>query len=55
MIYHELVMTSQEYMRNVITVERQWLIEIAPHFYRSNDFKAPKEQKRKRQGELEEG
>ena len=38
LIYHELVLTSQEYMRNVIEVDKQWLIEIAPHFYKLNDF-----------------
>jgi regulatory protein YycH of two-component signal transduction system YycFG len=37
-VYHELVLTSQEYMRNVIEVEPAWLVEIAPHFYKAEDF-----------------
>lgn len=37
-VYHELVLTTQEYMRNVIEVEPAWLIEIAPHFYKAEDF-----------------
>ena len=54
LIYHELVLTSQEYMRNVITVDRQWLLEIAPHFYRIHDFQAPKEKKKKQEQPKEE-
>lgn len=37
-VYHELVLTTQEYMRNVIEVEPEWLVEIAPHFYKIEDF-----------------
>ena len=33
-IYHELVLTTQEYMRNVVEVQPAWLVEIAPHFYK---------------------
>lgn len=38
LIYHELVLTTQEYMRNVIEIKPEWLIEIAPHYYRETDF-----------------
>lgn len=39
-MYHELVLTSHEYMRNIIEVDPKWMFEIAPHFYAVADFKA---------------
>ncbi|CAL9155851.1 unnamed protein product, partial [Musa hybrid cultivar] len=36
-IYHELVLTTKEYMRQVIELKPEWLIEIAPHFYQMKD------------------
>lgn len=51
-VYHELVLTSQEYMRNVIEVEPAWLIEIAPHFYKPEDFLSKNSNKRKRPVEM---
>ena len=36
-IYHELVLTSKEYMRNVMLVEPSWLIEMAPAFFKKGD------------------
>ena len=33
-IYHELVLTSKEYMREVVTIEPKWLTEVAPNFYK---------------------
>lgn len=33
-IYHELVNTTKEFMRNVVMVEPKWLIDLAPAFYR---------------------
>ncbi|KAJ4768043.1 RNA helicase family protein [Rhynchospora pubera] len=32
-VYHSLVLTDKQYMRNVIAVGPAWLIEAAPHFY----------------------
>ncbi|XP_042045414.1 probable pre-mRNA-splicing factor ATP-dependent RNA helicase DEAH9 [Salvia splendens] len=32
-IYHSIVSTERQYMRNVITIEPSWLPEAAPHFY----------------------
>ena len=32
-VYHELVMTTKEYMRCVTAVEAQWLAELAPMFF----------------------
>ncbi len=37
-IYHELVLTTKEFMRNVITIEPTWLLEIAPHLYKESDI-----------------
>ncbi|CAL9088587.1 unnamed protein product [Musa textilis] len=36
-IYHELVLTTKEYMRQVTELKPEWLIEIAPHFYQLKD------------------
>jgi len=36
-IYHELVLTTKEYMRNIMVIDPRWLIELAPAFYRSAD------------------
>ena len=32
-VYHELVMTSREYMQNVTAVDGEWLAELGPMFY----------------------
>ena len=39
LVYHELVLTSKEYMRNVIEIRPDWLVEIAPHYYDKSDVK----------------
>ncbi|XP_039127211.1 pre-mRNA-splicing factor ATP-dependent RNA helicase DEAH1 isoform X3 [Dioscorea cayenensis subsp. rotundata] len=36
-IYHELVLTAKEYMRQVIELKPDWLVEIAPHYYKLKD------------------
>ncbi|KAK2367200.1 pre-mRNA-splicing factor ATP-dependent RNA helicase DEAH1 [Trifolium repens] len=36
-LYHELVFTSKEYMRNLTEIKPEWLLEIAPHYYQLND------------------
>ncbi|KAK8604564.1 hypothetical protein V6N13_099500 [Hibiscus sabdariffa] len=36
-VYHELVLTSKEYMRNVTELKPDWLVEIAPHYYQMKD------------------
>lgn len=36
-IYHELVLTSKEYMRNVLAIDPKWLVELAPNFYKKGD------------------
>lgn len=50
-IYHELVLTTKEYMREVTVVEAKWLVEAAPTFFKIAD--ANKISKRKRQEKIE--
>lgn len=33
-IYHELVLTTKEYMRECIQMDPKWLIELAPRFFK---------------------
>ncbi|TNV84818.1 hypothetical protein FGO68_gene10396 [Halteria grandinella] len=37
-IYHELVFTTKEFMRNIIEITPEWLLEIAPHYYKKSDI-----------------
>jgi ATP-dependent RNA helicase DHX8/PRP22 len=46
-IYHELVMTSKEYMRNVMEIDARWLVELAPAFYKPADPNKLSRQKKK--------
>ena len=50
-VYHELVLTTKEYMREVTTIDPKWLTEFAPAFFRVGD--PTKLSKRKRQERLE--
>ncbi|KAK4391805.1 putative pre-splicing factor ATP-dependent RNA helicase DEAH5 [Sesamum angolense] len=50
-IYHELVMTTKEYMREVTVVDPKWLVELAPRFFKVAD--PTKMSKRKRQERIE--
>jgi len=36
-IYHELVFTSKEFMRQIIEIEADGLLEVAPHYYKASD------------------
>ncbi|KAI4460488.1 atp-dependent rna helicase [Holotrichia oblita] len=36
-IYHELVQTTKEYMREVTTIDPKWLVEFAPAFFKFSD------------------
>jgi len=38
LIYHELVFTTKEFMRQVIEINPEWLVEIAPHYYKQKDI-----------------
>lgn len=37
MLYHELVLTTKEYMREVMAIDPRWLVELAPRFFKSAD------------------
>jgi len=37
LIYHRLVLTSKEYMREALVIDPKWLIELAPNFYKNCD------------------
>jgi len=50
-IYHELVLTTKEYMREVTSIEPKWLTELAPKFFKLSD--PTKISKRKKQEKLE--
>lgn len=36
--YAELVLTTKEYMRNLTEIKMDWLLEVAPHYYHSDEF-----------------
>jgi ATP-dependent RNA helicase DHX8/PRP22 len=36
-VYHELVQTSKEYMREVTVIDAKWLVELAPAFFKFSD------------------
>jgi len=38
LIYNELVFTTKEFMRELIEIKGEWLLEIAPHYYKSSDI-----------------
>ena len=38
LVYHELVFTTKEYMRNVIEVKNDWLLEVAPHYFKASEL-----------------
>lgn len=36
-LYHELVMTTKEYMREVTAIDPKWLVRVAPTFFKAVD------------------
>ncbi|XP_046842121.1 pre-mRNA-splicing factor ATP-dependent RNA helicase DHX16-like [Xenia sp. Carnegie-2017] len=38
LIYHELVFTTKEFMRQVFEIENSWLLEVAPHYYKAKEI-----------------
>ena len=36
-VYHELVFTTKEFMRQIVEIKSEWLVEIAPHYYKRKD------------------
>jgi len=37
-VYHELVLTTKEYMRTVSEIKGEWLVELAPHYYNKKEI-----------------
>ncbi|XP_010569458.1 PREDICTED: putative pre-mRNA-splicing factor ATP-dependent RNA helicase DHX16 [Haliaeetus leucocephalus] len=37
-LYHELVFTTKEFMRQVIEIDSAWLLEVAPHYYQAKEL-----------------
>ena len=37
-VFYELVLTSKEYMRQVLEIEAGWLLEVAPHYYKEAEL-----------------
>eukprot|EP01104_Vermistella_antarctica_P011829 TRINITY_DN3342_c0_g1_i1.p1 TRINITY_DN3342_c0_g1~~TRINITY_DN3342_c0_g1_i1.p1 ORF type:complete len:1157 (+),score=290.43 TRINITY_DN3342_c0_g1_i1:229-3699(+) len=50
-LYHELIMTTKEYMREVLVIDPRWLTELAPKFFAVADPNMMS--KRKRQERIE--
>eukprot|EP01001_Neometanema_parovale_P001384 NODE_1159_length_1861_cov_148.581703_g1099_i0.p1 GENE.NODE_1159_length_1861_cov_148.581703_g1099_i0~~NODE_1159_length_1861_cov_148.581703_g1099_i0.p1 ORF type:complete len:578 (+),score=137.76 NODE_1159_length_1861_cov_148.581703_g1099_i0:97-1734(+) len=50
-VYNEVVLTTKEYMREVMAIDPKWLVELAPKYYASCD--PHKLSKRKRQEKIE--
>jgi ATP-dependent RNA helicase DHX8/PRP22 len=46
-IYHRLVLTSKEYLRECLAIEPKWLIEMAPNFFKASDPNKMSKRKRK--------
>ncbi|CAK4066902.1 unnamed protein product [Aphanomyces euteiches] len=36
-VFNELVMTSKQYIRNIVPIEKEWLVEAAPKFFNKID------------------
>ncbi|XP_060937300.1 pre-mRNA-splicing factor ATP-dependent RNA helicase DHX16 [Limanda limanda] len=55
LIYHELVFTTKEFMRQVIEIDSAWLLEVAPHYYKSKELEDSSSKKMPRkQGKAKE-
>lgn len=39
-IYFELMLTTKEYMRQVLEIDPSWLLEAAPHYFKSEDVES---------------
>ena len=45
LMYHELVLTTKEYMRHTTEMKPEWLVEIAPHYYKLKDIEGTRTKK----------
>lgn len=44
-LYHELVYTSREFMRQCIEINPEWLLELAPHYYTPKELEDERKKK----------
>ncbi|KAJ1434750.1 P-loop containing nucleoside triphosphate hydrolase protein [Ochromonadaceae sp. CCMP2298] len=55
LLYFELTFTSKEYMRTCMPIKGEWLVEIAPHYYKPTDIEDASTKKMPKQtGKAEE-
>ena len=40
--------TTKEFMRDLIEIKSDWLLEIAPHYYKQSDIENADEKKKKK-------
>mmetsp|Transcript_13254 Transcript_13254/g.11103 ORF Transcript_13254/g.11103 Transcript_13254/m.11103 type:complete len:92 (-) Transcript_13254:6-281(-) len=38
-LYHELVLTAKNYVRTVMTIKGEWLLELAPAYYNLDELR----------------
>jgi len=54
-VYFELVLTTKEFMRSIIEIKPEWLLEIAPHYYKKSDLEDETDKKNKLKQSAREG
>ncbi|CAG8596500.1 11638_t:CDS:2, partial [Diversispora eburnea] len=45
-LFYELVLTSKEYMRQIMEIQPEWLLEAAPYYYSKTELDALDEKKK---------
>jgi HrpA-like RNA helicase len=43
-VFHEVIVTTKEFMREVTAIKAVWLSEIAPHFYELKKLPVPSQE-----------
>ncbi len=38
MLYNEFVLTSRNYIRTVMDIRGEWLVDVSPHYYDLSNF-----------------
>ena len=51
LVYHEITLTTREYMREITAIDPKWLVEFAPAFFKVGD--PTRMSKRKRAEKIE--
>nr|XP_002122847.2 pre-mRNA-splicing factor ATP-dependent RNA helicase DHX16-like [Ciona intestinalis] len=54
MVYHELVFTTKEFMRQCIEIDSAWLLEVAPHYYKNKEIEQETRKMPRKQGKAAE-